>query len=284
MASATTIDDEVLGTLTWDEAQMMWTFEAGPIAGRSIRGAVLPKDPRHPLTGVQLDPVRTCIQWIRGNEYAVREHLTAELFEWWRKTYTQEVDSAVGTPENFCARIALACICFLRGGGKAMAVYDGAGLFGGQTIWVTIGPGGSFDGLEFRPGKRSDGLRQPITFRELVDTFWGWRDVLREVLCGERWRRDYLDLLERYSDPTKPDRARFDAQVPIELSREVAAQCPHRFGYDASSLYLHWTPEAVHPGDTPLVEMSALEVHDRFGGSLIGEIWDKGSAPVPAPA
>lgn len=136
-----TMNDEMLGLMTWHDDQAMWTFEAGPIAGRSVRGAIFPGERRNPLAGVRLDKVRTCIQWIRENEPTVREYLVAEGFDAWRDNCGDNANTTICTPEEFRTRITLAFICFFYDGGKAMTVYEE----GEQTIWVKVGPNGAFE-------------------------------------------------------------------------------------------------------------------------------------------
>ena len=55
--------DEVLGPVSWDKERSWWRFEVGPIGG-----SIIPEDSRVPLAGVQLETVRACVAWIRGNE------------------------------------------------------------------------------------------------------------------------------------------------------------------------------------------------------------------------
>jgi len=124
-------------------------------------------------------------------------------------------------------------------------------------------------------------MPEPMQFWELVSAFRGWPDLLREVLASEPWRRDYFALHERYNQLVeRQDRDVLDAPVPLELSREVATRCPQRFAFDPASRLLRcaW-PDA--PAAAHLVELSASEVHDRFGGSVIEEVFEKGSARIP---
>jgi hypothetical protein len=119
----------------------------------------------------------------------------------------------------------------------------------------------------------------PMRFWELMSAFREWPDVLHEVFASEPWRRDYLALHERFNELVdRQDRAVLDAPVPLALSRQVAARCPHRFAYDSVSRVLQPWPGV--PSGARLVEMTALEVHDRFGGSVIEEVFEKASARV----
>jgi hypothetical protein len=122
---------------------------------------------------------------------------------------------------------------------------------------------------------------QPMRFWELMSAFRDWPDVLHAVLVSEPWQRDYLGLHARFNDLVgQQDRGVLDAPVPLALSREVAARCPQRFAYDPESrqlgLSVPGAPDAAGP-----VEMTALEVHDQFGGSVIEEVFEKGRARAP---
>jgi hypothetical protein len=124
-------------------------------------------------------------------------------------------------------------------------------------------------------------MPDPMRFWELMSAFRNWPDVLREVLATEPWRRDYLGLHARYNElVARQDRDVLDALVPLGLSREVAARCPQRFAYDPASRQLRCAGPG-EPGALSSVEMTALEVHDRFGGSVIEEVFEKGSARIP---
>jgi hypothetical protein len=119
-----------------------------------------------------------------------------------------------------------------------------------------------------------------MRFWELMSAFRDWPDLLRAVLASEPWRRDYLDLHARFHQLVgRQDRCMLDAPIPLALSREVASRCPQRFVYDPASRQL-CLAEPSSPGAAGPVEMTALEVHDRFGGSVIEEVFEKGCAHI----
>jgi hypothetical protein len=98
---------------------------------------------------------------------------------------------------------------------------------------------------------------------------------VQQVFSGERWQRDYLALYEKYPHLDGSD---MNSLVPVELSREIAARCPLRFAFFPTSGYL---VEALPPFYCPgghYVTMTAVEVHDRFGGSVLEEVLVKGCA------
>ena len=127
-------------------------------------------------------------------------------------------------------------------------------------------------------------MPQQMRFWELTSAFREWPTMLREVLASPRWRDPYLSQYERLDElVNRQERGTLDALVPLELSREVAAKCPAQFIFDPTSLYVRQPldGETVAPR---FVVMSAVEVHDRFGGSTLEEVHEKGVAAVPAAA
>lgn len=119
-----------------------------------------------------------------------------------------------------------------------------------------------------------------MKFWELTSAFREWEAILREVLAGPRWREPYLrqyDQLDTLCD--RQDRSVLDALVPIELSREVALKCPERFAFNPGNRHLYLAREDgyVPPG---FRAMSAVEVHDEYGGYAIEEVREYGSWPV----
>jgi hypothetical protein len=127
-------------------------------------------------------------------------------------------------------------------------------------------------------GNRDDVPPRRMMFWELVSAFRDFPGVLRKVLSGDRWREPYL----AWHDGIKAlvagqDRTALDALVPFELSREVAAGCDLRFLYDPAERLLRAVGRGPVPGSGAL-EMSAVEVHDRFGGAVIEEVLERGSA------
>ncbi len=138
------VHDELLGSLIWDKEHSWWAFDIGLIAGRSVRGSIIPDDGRVPLAGAQLDTVRACVAWIRANEPAVRDYITRKSFDWWMKAWYDEEIDKVRTPEEFRETIQLGGVNFYQDG-KACMCYKDGGLLGGHSLWVTVGPDGTFE-------------------------------------------------------------------------------------------------------------------------------------------
>lgn len=125
-------------------------------------------------------------------------------------------------------------------------------------------------------------MPQQMKFWELTSAFRHWPAILREVLDSPRWR-DYLRQYDQFDILCDTQNRRvLDAIVPLELSREVAMKCPARFAFNPGNRHLYAALEDgfVEPG---LRAMSAVEVHDEYGGFAIEEVYEYGSWPVDQP-
>ena len=115
---------------------------------------------------------------------------------------------------------------------------------------------------------------------ELVSAFREHRAIVREVLAGPRWRDPYLEHFDRFDSQVRSqDRGTLDEVLPTELTREVAALIPDRYVYDVSERVLRSAPTT---SDARGEVLTTLEVHDRFGGSVIEDVLEYGSARIPA--
>jgi Tetratricopeptide repeat len=122
---------------------------------------------------------------------------------------------------------------------------------------------------------------RPMKFWELLSGFREEPSALREVVSRPEWREPYLRWLDTHSDLVhRQDREVLDAPVPARLSREVARLSAQRFAYSPllGIVRASWPDGGRDPG--PLEELTALEVHDRFGGWVIEEVGEYGSMQV----
>jgi hypothetical protein len=124
-------------------------------------------------------------------------------------------------------------------------------------------------------------MPRQMKFWEMVSAFRDQDTVLEKVLRSPRWQAEFWEKYQEFNWLTeKQDRQVLDAFVPVELSREIAAQC--------LEMKFHFSPEEgtlyrlvrERDSDNKNIVMTALEVHDEFGGSVIEEILEKGSAKV----
>lgn len=127
MPPAKNLHDEILGLLTWDDGESIWTFDAGLLGGRYVPGVLFPTSRQDPLCTFHRETVRDSIRWIQANELTIREHLTAELFDWWQDACIGQERAAFHTPEEFRDRLTPKCILFWDDGRKAQVAYEQAG-------------------------------------------------------------------------------------------------------------------------------------------------------------
>ena len=123
----------------------------------------------------------------------------------------------------------------------------------------------------------SNAMPPPMKFWELVSAFRSEEDLLVSIFSTARWREPYLQYwLSSNQLVSEQRRDILDALVPVDLSREVAARSRLRFFYHPTDRILRSRP--TQPGQHS--SMTALEIHDRFGGSIIEEVLEYGSATV----
>ena len=124
-------------------------------------------------------------------------------------------------------------------------------------------------------------MPRQMKFGEMVSAFRDQNTVLEKVLRSPKWQSEFWEKYQELEQLVeRQDRQVLDAFVPIELSREIAAQC--------LAMKFHFNPEkgTLHKlvrerdSDNEYIVMTALEVHDQFGGSIIEEVLEKGSANV----
>jgi hypothetical protein len=116
---------------------------------------------------------------------------------------------------------------------------------------------------------------------EAVSAFREFPHVLAEVFASDTWRARYQERFSRFDELVHvQDRSALDYYLPLELTRDIARRCQGlTFSYSPESGRLHRrTPDPAE--DPNAITLSALDVHDRFGGSIIEEVLEYGSAKV----
>jgi len=118
-----------------------------------------------------------------------------------------------------------------------------------------------------------------MKFWEMVSAFRDQKTILERVLRSPRWQPDFWEKYQNFERLVeRQDRQILDAFVPIELSREIATECHElKFHFNSEKGVLHKLVSGRVPDGTHIV-MTVLEVHDQFGGSIIEEVLEKGSA------
>jgi hypothetical protein len=120
-----------------------------------------------------------------------------------------------------------------------------------------------------------------MKFWEAVCAFREFETELEAVFCSERWRDTYGRDFLRFDEIVRnQERSILDGPLPVELTREIARRCDRmQFSFSPESGCLRLTSPAL-VADSRTITLSALDVHDRFGGSAIEEIVEKGSITV----
>jgi hypothetical protein len=123
-------------------------------------------------------------------------------------------------------------------------------------------------------------MPRPMKLWEVMSAFRDRKDILAKVFGSARWRDDYGEIYQNFYElVSRQDRQVLDAPVPIELSREIAALYPAQFlFYPARGIVREASIDRLP--DEQRIEMTALEVHDRFGSSVIEEILERSYAQV----
>ena len=141
MPAHQSFDDPILGHVAWDDQRHGWQCHPILQSGKPIPCTIFPEDER--LTSKGLDELCRCVRWLQHNEPAVRERITAIMFQgWWEGWYDEEIDT-VNTKEQFREAISLSGINVYEDW-KADLIYNDGHLFGGHAIVLTIGPDGDF--------------------------------------------------------------------------------------------------------------------------------------------
>ena len=122
-----------------------------------------------------------------------------------------------------------------------------------------------------------------MKFWEALSAFRDDKETLDEVFGSDKWQAAYFEAYSQFDDLVrKQDRTVLDAFLPLELTHEIAARYHKtKFKFSPKDRILRAAREERVTGDD-LLEMTALEVHDQFGGSVIEEVSEYGSAHVAA--
>ena len=124
-------------------------------------------------------------------------------------------------------------------------------------------------------------MPRQMKFWEMLSAFRDQKTVLEKVLRSPKWQAEFWKKYQEIDQLTKrQDRQILDALIPVELSREIAAQCLEmKFYFNPQEGTLHKLARKTD-SDNKYIVMTALEVHDQFGGSIIEEVLEKGLANV----
>ena len=118
-----------------------------------------------------------------------------------------------------------------------------------------------------------------MKFWELTSTFRTEPHILDAVLSDPQWLPFQIAYTQFSTLVATQDRTILDAEVPDALARSVASQSQLRFRHYPEMKLLRLLERDFFPGQVS-EELNALEVYDRFGGSCMEEVLEKGSCVV----
>jgi len=120
-----------------------------------------------------------------------------------------------------------------------------------------------------------------MKFWEVISAFRDHEEVVVRVLSPAEWRKPYLGWYHQWKELVNDqNRLILDAWVPIQLTREIVKQIPTYYSFDEKSRNLR-ADRVGMSGSQTVRRLTALQVHDQFGGALIEEVEEYGSAIVP---
>ncbi len=118
-----------------------------------------------------------------------------------------------------------------------------------------------------------------MKFWELTSTFRTEPHILDVVPSDPQWLPFQSAYAQFSTLIATQDRTILDAEVPDALARAVANQSQLRFRYYPEMKLLRLVEPDFFPGQISQ-ELNALEVYDRFGGSCMEDVLEKGSCIV----
>lgn len=118
-----------------------------------------------------------------------------------------------------------------------------------------------------------------MKFWQLTSIFRTEPHILNTVLSDPQWLL-FQNAYTQFSTPiATQDRTILDAEVPAALARAVASKSQSRFRHYPEMKLLRLFEPDFFPEQVSQ-ELNALEVYDRFGGSCMEEVLEKGSCVV----
>jgi hypothetical protein len=132
------IQEEVLGRLTWDDRLGAWCGEVKLSPGQPVTIEIYPESPDLLST---LRAARRTLDGISNQEVHLRCAAADELLDWHNDEWN---DGLPIRAEVFIGRLALVSIALFPGAGADL-YYRGTDLFGGHPIVLSVGPDGEFE-------------------------------------------------------------------------------------------------------------------------------------------
>ena len=136
------VDDSILGHLSWDNEINEWNSEIKLLDGSVFSFSISPQDYSIPLEQQGLDEIRKCIQWLKLNELELRNKVSDALFDWWYGTWFDEEIDTVKTKQGFAQTISLEGVNIYEDL-QAHVYYNDGDIIGGHSIELTIDSDGN---------------------------------------------------------------------------------------------------------------------------------------------
>jgi hypothetical protein len=134
-----TIQEEVLGRLTWEDRLTGWSGQVELVPGQPVAIVV------HPQSPDVLDALRGArrtLDGIRDREVHLRCAAADELLSWYNAEWN---DGSPIRAEAFIARLSLDSIAFFPGDGADL-LYQAGNLFEGHPVVIGVDADGEFQG------------------------------------------------------------------------------------------------------------------------------------------
>lgn len=136
----TTLEDDVLGPLTWNEQLDWWEGQVELSPGHLIGLSVSVEEETAPPT-VEMEQARRVLLRLREHEPEARLVAAEELLPIFNDEWN---DDEPMTEEEFTARLTLEDLS-VAADGSAELFYNDDNLFAGHTVLVTVGSDGNFE-------------------------------------------------------------------------------------------------------------------------------------------
>ena len=120
--------------------------------------------------------------------------------------------------------------------------------------------------------------QRPMKVWEFQSAFRWSSASLDSLLHGKKWMVPFGEYFDRFDDLVRSqDRDVLDSPVPIELSHAAAALCDDLVFTISDT----GNVRRQEPNDISEITVSAVHIHDHFGGAVIEEVLEKGSYRLP---
>lgn len=113
---------------------------------------------------------------------------------------------------------------------------------------------------------------------EFVSAFRWSEHSLAGLLNEERWSKPYGEYFDHFDQLVEAqDRSILESPIPLDLSRAAASLCDDLLFTISDSGVIR---RNLSSNDSSSV-VSALHIHDNFGGAVIEDVLEKGSYRLP---